>query len=152
MHIQIPQRVMEKATALWRGVDQDQAVLEAIFGPGTNVPVYFIRVEGIRLARMVTADDSFFDPVTVMHPPSVYNLLEGGSPMWWGWNERAVDGGIPREFNLLKENIRSKRFALVGTTDYNKVVYLIYHVVSQDDGMVSFFPAAWILDDGRSQE
>ena len=173
--MQIPKRVIDNATKIWKAVNESQQVTlepapdasllpgvgsttqlsvgvasDASAAAGTNAPVYFICVGGIRLARMVTAADSFYEPMTMIHPPSLYNLLESGSPMWWGWNERAAH--ILREFDLLKQNIRSGRFALVATADAsglggNEVVYLLYRFENSDDGMISLVPVAQILDD-----
>jgi hypothetical protein len=77
--------------------------------------------------------------------------------MWWGWNERAAHDGVFTEFDLLKQNIRSGRFALVATANAsglggNEVVYLLYRFENSDGGMISFVPVAQILDDPEEHE
>jgi hypothetical protein len=180
--MQIQKRVIDNATKIWKAVNESQQVTlepapdasllpgvgsttqlsvgvasDASAAAGMNAPVYFICVGGIRLARMVTAADSFYEPMTMIHPPSLYNLLESGSPMWWGWNERAAHDGVFTEFDLLMQNIRSGRFALVATANAsglggNEVVYLLYRFENSDGGMISFVPSAQILDDPEEHE
>ena len=180
--MQIQRRVIDNATIIWKAVNESQQVTlepapDASISPGvgstpqlsvsvasdapaaagTNAPVYFICVEGIRLARMVTAADSFREPITMIHPPSLSNLLESSSPIWLGWNDGATHDGVFTEFDLLKQNIRSGRFALVATANAdglggNEVVYLLYRFEISDGGMTSFVPVAQILDDPEEHE
>lgn len=180
--MQIQRRVIDNATRIWKAVNESQQVtLEpapaASLSPGvrsttklsgsaasdgsaaagTNAPVYFICVEGIRLARMVTAADSFREPMTMIHPASLSDLLESSSPLWVGWNDGAADDGVFTEFDLLKQNIRNGRFALVATAnadglDGNEVVYLLYRFEISEGGMTSFVPVARVLDDPPEHE
>ena len=180
--MQIQKRVIDNATRIWQAVNESQQVTlepapdaslppgvgsttpssvsvasDASAAAGTNAPVYFICVEGIRLARMVSAADSFREPMTMIHPPSLSNLLESSSPLWLGWNDGAADDGVFTEFDLLKQNIRSGRFALVATANTsgpgrNVVVYLLYRFEISEGGMTSFVPVAQILDDPEEHE
>jgi hypothetical protein len=179
---QIPEKVIGNATTIWKAVIESQQVTleaapdapllpgvgstthlsvstasDASAAAGTNVPVYFICVEGIRLARMVTAADSFLEPLTMIHPPSLCNLLESSSPLWLGWNKGTAGDGVFTEFDLLRQNIRTGHFALVATADAsglggNEVVYLLYGFQTSDGGMTSFVPVAQILDDPEEHE
>jgi hypothetical protein len=180
--MRIQRRVIDNATIIWKAVNESQQVTlepapDASISPGvgsttqlsasvasnasaaagTNAPVFYICVEGIRLARMVTAADSFREPMTMIHPPSLSDLLESSSPLWLGWNNGATHDGVFTEFDLLKQNIRSGRFALVATANTsgqggNEVVYLLYRFEISERGMTSFVPAAQILDDPEEHE
>ena len=180
--MQIPKRVIDNATMIWKAVNESQQVTlepapdasllpgvgsttqlsvgvasDASAAAGTNAPVYFICVGGIRLARMVTAADSFSEPMGVIYPAASYSLLESGSPIWLGWNNGATHDGVFAEFDLLKQNLRSGRFALVATTNAsglggNEVVYLLYRFEISERGMTSFVPVAQILDDPEEHE
>jgi hypothetical protein len=180
--MQIHRRVIHTATRIWKAVNESQQVTlepapdvslspgvgsttqlsvsvasDASAAAGTNAPVYFICVEGIRLARMVAAADSFREPITMIHPPSLSDLLESSSPLWLGWNNGATRDGVSTEFDLLKQNIRSGRFALVATANADglggdEVVYLLYRFEISDGGMTSFVPVAQILDDPEEHE
>ena len=73
--MQIPKRVIDNATIIWKAVNEALVTLESALEAGTNAPVYFICVGGVRLARMVTAADSFYEPMTVIYPAASYSLL-----------------------------------------------------------------------------